>query len=90
MAAGVDRISADTPEMQAGYYDELAISIRHRHRSVIGELRIEPVDGGVILRGNARTFYGKQVAQEEVLQQQLVVIANHMFVQHRPSAATPG
>jgi hypothetical protein len=60
---------------------ELASEIRARHRDVLRELRIEVVPGGVVLRGRARTFYGKQVALHEVRRRcEFAVVANHITV----------
>jgi hypothetical protein len=68
--------------------DELATAIRERHRSLLRELRIEVVEGGVILHGRAYSFYGKQVAQHEILRRaQLVLLANRITVASRTAAA---
>jgi hypothetical protein len=56
-------VRADNPGQTLA---ELAAEIRATHRALIRELRIEPVAGGVIIRGRASTYYGKQVAFHEV------------------------
>ena len=64
---------------------ELAADIRSRHRSLLRELRIDVVEGGVILHGHAYSFYGKQIAQHEVLRRTgLVLLANRIAVAARP------
>jgi hypothetical protein len=60
--------------------DELVAVIRHRHRAHLRELRIDATDGGLILSGRARSYYGKQMAQEEVLQRGLAIVANELTV----------
>jgi hypothetical protein len=60
---------------------QLAADIRNGHRGHLRELRIEVVDGGVVLRGRAGTFYGKQVALHEVRRRcEFAVLANHITV----------
>ena len=59
----------------------LASDIRERHRSLLRDLRIEVVAGGVVLHGRANTFYGKQVAQHEVMRYS-VVVTNRIVVGH--------
>jgi hypothetical protein len=58
----------------------LAAAILRLHRSLVRELRIEVVGGGVVLRGRAATFYGKQLALHEVLRRGLAVVANDIVV----------
>jgi hypothetical protein len=61
--------------------EQLATDIRNGHRGLLHELRIEVVEGGVVLRGRAGTFYGKQVALHEVRRQcEIAVLANHITV----------
>jgi hypothetical protein len=67
---GDDRAAAAT---------HLASDIRERHRSLLRDLRIEVVAGGVVLHGRANTFYGKQIAQHEVMRHS-VVVANRIVV----------
>ena len=68
---GDDRAAAAT---------HLASDIRERHRSQLRDLRIEVVAGGVVLHGRATTFYGKQVAQHEVMRHAVAVVANRIVV----------
>lgn len=71
----------EPPSEQSPATRELAADIRWRHRSLLRELRIEVVEGGVILHGRAYSFYGKQVAQHEVLRRtNLVLLANRIAV----------
>jgi hypothetical protein len=58
----------------------LAIDIRNRHRSLLLELRVEIHEDGVSLYGRAITFYGKQMAQEELLRRGFIVLANNIVV----------
>jgi hypothetical protein len=44
----------------------LAADVRNRHLNQLRELRIEVVEGGIVLRGRATSFYGKQIAFHEV------------------------
>ena len=68
----------------------LAASVRNRHRSHLRDLRIEVVEGGIVLRGCALTFYGKQIAFHEVCSLcQRTVVANRIEVQQQ-SAVTNG
>ena len=61
--------------------NDLAAAIHRRFRSLIGELRIEVVEGGVVLHGLAYSFYGKQIALHEVRQHgAFVVLANRITV----------
>jgi len=60
--------------------EEIAAGIRTRYRWLILELQIELVEGGMVLRGRAVTFYGKQVAQYELLRRGLAIVANHIAV----------
>jgi len=70
---------------------ELAADIQWRHRTLIRELHIELVEGGIILHGRAMTFYGKQIAFHEVsCRCRLVVVANRLEVQERPAKANAG
>ena len=61
--------------------DQLAAEIRARHRDVLRDLRFEFVEGGLILRGRATRFYGKQLAFHEVKRHsRLLVLANQIVV----------
>ena len=77
-AAGA--VPTATPE-RADDWDmsHLASDVRERHRSLLRVLRIEVVAGGVVLHGHANTFYGKQVAQQEVMRH-WAVVANRIVV----------
>lgn len=58
----------------------LVAEIRTRYRWLLCELQIELIEDGVVLRGKAITYYGKQVAQHELLRRGFVVAANHIVV----------
>lgn len=73
-----DRPGAHRPTENEG--PTLAAAILRLHRALVRELRIEVVGGGVVLRGRAATFYGKQLALHEVLRRGLVVVANDIVV----------
>jgi hypothetical protein len=63
---------------------QLATSVLKRHRSHLRELRIVVVEDGVILQGNAVTFYGKQIALHEVRSEcKCVVVGNQIEVLER-------
>lgn len=75
------RALTELPTEQSSAAAELAADIRWRHRNLLRELRIEVAEGGVILHGRAYSFYGKQVAQHEVLRRTgLVLLANRLVV----------
>jgi len=62
-------------------WTDLARKIHQRHRSLLREFRIEPVEGGVALHCFAYSFYGKQNAQHEILQRcDLPIITNLIVV----------
>jgi hypothetical protein len=71
--------AATDPDDGTAAVSRLASDVRGRHRGLLRDLRIEVVPGGVVLHGHARTFYGKQVAQEEVMRH-AVVVANRIMV----------
>jgi hypothetical protein len=63
-------------------FQELAAEVRNAHRSHLRELRLEVVLGGVILRGLATSYYGKQLALHEVRRRcSLLVVANRIEVE---------
>ncbi len=61
---------------------ELAAEIRHAHRSHLRELHLEVVLGGVVIRGVAVSYYGKQLAFHEVRRLcRLAIVANQIEVE---------
>jgi hypothetical protein len=65
----------------------LADEIRNRNRSHIRALQIEIVTGGVIVRGSATSFYGKQIAFHEVRRGcGQPVLANEIVVQRQQAS----
>lgn len=44
----------------------MAAELRSRLRSLVSELEIDVIDGGLVLYGRAYSYYGKQLAQEEL------------------------
>jgi len=80
------RTAITGPNDLEGVVQLLGEEIQRRHRSHLRDLRIEVVEGGVILHGRAVTFYGKQIAFHEV-SRRLAVVANRIEVQARPRAA---
>jgi hypothetical protein len=61
--------------------NELAADIRRRHRVLLRDFHIEEVSGGVALHGHAYSFYGKQIAQHEILRRgDLAVVVNSIVV----------
>jgi hypothetical protein len=80
-AAGAALTAATEPDDDwVADASHLASDIRQRHRSLLHDLRIEVVAGGVVLHGRAATFYGKQVAQHEVMRHAVTVLANRIVV----------
>jgi hypothetical protein len=72
-------------------FQQVANDIRDRHRDVLRELRLEYVEGGLILRGVAVAYYGKQVAFHEVKRRcGLTVLANQIVVRDRPPVTCRG
>jgi hypothetical protein len=60
---------------------EIAAGVLRRHRNVLRELRVEVIEGRAILSGVAHSYYGKQLAQHEVLRRtDLVLLANRIVV----------
>jgi hypothetical protein len=77
------------PFAQNRLLQQLANAVRNRHRNCILELQIELVEDGIILRGKALSYYGKQIAFHEVRRQlRQAIIANRIQVQDRPVTAT--
>jgi hypothetical protein len=64
--------------------NELALleaQLRIRLRSYVCDFRMIVQDGGWILYGRARTYYGKQLAQHGVMQRsRLPILANQILV----------
>lgn len=66
--------------------DRLAVDTAEKLRGRVAELRIEPCGAGVVLRGTARSFYAKQLAQHAVMNgMQLPIVRNEIEV----TGATP-
>jgi hypothetical protein len=64
---------------------QVAAEIVASHRDHLRELRIEIVEGGLIIRGRAVSYYGKQIAFQEVTRRGgIAVVANEIEVQHPP------
>jgi hypothetical protein len=47
--------------------DRLPELIRGRLRGLVKDLRVLSQGAGLVLRGRSRTYYGKQLAQEEIM-----------------------
>lgn len=59
----------------------VAADVLTQHRGLVRELWVEVAEGGVVLHGTAYSYYGKQVAQHEVLRRTgLVLLANRVRV----------
>ena len=66
------------------FLHKLATRIRNRHRNLLRELWLELQHGGVVVRGLATSFYGKQIAFHECVRHcPLPVLANHVEVMPR-------
>lgn len=63
---------------------QVVTDILTEHRNHLRELRIEAVEGGVIIRGCAVSFYGKQIAFHEVTRRIGRVVANEVEVRTLP------
>jgi hypothetical protein len=75
------QLSLSKVDSQEPCVSTLAMQIVGRNRSLIAELQLEIKSGGVILHGFAYTYFGKQIAQEEVMQWGLLpIIANKIIV----------
>jgi hypothetical protein len=66
-------------EPMAGLLD-IASLILDRNRSHLLELKLDGVIQGVVLRGRARSYYGKQISLCEVLRRGITVLANEIVV----------
>lgn len=65
---------------------QVATEILACYRNCLRELRIELVEGGVVIRGRATSFYGKQIAFHEVGRRcERAIVANEIEVQLRPA-----
>jgi len=60
---------------------KLAEEILRKHRCVLREIAIHPEGDGVVITGFASFYYGKQLAQHEVLKAQLIIVANRIIVE---------
>jgi hypothetical protein len=61
--------------------EQLEISVRSRLRGRVFGLRVLSRDNGVVLKGNSRSYYAKQLAQHAVMQAtELPILANEIQV----------
>jgi hypothetical protein len=60
--------------------EHLAERVRQRLGARVTEFRLECHEGCLVLRGRARTYYAKQLAQHAVLQEGVVRLANEIEV----------
>jgi hypothetical protein len=71
--------------------EQVEALLRRRLGAWVCEVRVVALDGGVILRGRARSYYAKQMAQHVVVQGlKLPVAANEIEVVRAPPAADDG
>jgi hypothetical protein len=54
-------------DRKAAEIDQLAADTAERLRGRLSGLRLELLGGGLVLRGTARSFYAKQLAQHAVM-----------------------
>ncbi len=81
----------NSPDDRNAVAQQLAEEVLTRHRSHLRALRIEVIEGGVVLHGTATTYYGKQVAFHEVIRaKRFAVVANLIEVQERLSELPTG
>jgi len=60
---------------------ELEAHIQCRLSGQVRNLRLVVVDGGLVLRGHARTYYAKQLAQEALMSATMLpILANEIEV----------
>ena len=65
--------------------DRLAEDAAEKLRGRVAGLRIEPCGAGVVLRGTARSFYAKQLAQHAVMNGiRLSIVRNEIEVTRDP------
>jgi hypothetical protein len=65
--------------------DRLAADAAEKLRGRVAGLRIEPCGAGVVLRGTARSFYAKQLAQHAVMNGvRLPIVRNEIEVAGGP------
>lgn len=79
MATADSAIGLEAPEQQ------VTADILAEHRNHLRELRIEAIGDGVIIRGRAVSFYGKQIAFHEVTRRIGRVVANEIEVRALPT-----
>jgi len=65
-----------------------AVEIQRNNRNLIREFQIESSPEGLILRGTAYSYYGKQIALSEVQRRSGQVLANRVEVDCLP--CSPG
>lgn len=64
-----------------GGVDQLETSVQGQLNGRVRGMRVFLHDGGLVLRGRARTFYAKQLAQHLVMRQtSLPILANEIEV----------
>jgi hypothetical protein len=60
---------------------ELEIHVRYRLRGRVRDFRLAPGERGLVLRGQSRTYYAKQLAQHAVMEAAgLPIAANEIEV----------
>ncbi len=53
---------------KAAYLDQLQAHLQSRLHGKVQSLQLLQADQGIVLRGHARTYYAKQVAQHAVME----------------------
>jgi hypothetical protein len=77
----MDDLAGQCTSLEASDLLELETRLRARLRGRVQELRLEQSEGGLILRGCSRTYYGKQLAQHAVMDAvNLPILANEIEV----------
>ncbi len=67
-------------EGQAIALDELEAHLQSRLSGRVWELKLEWRDGGVVLHGQAHTYYAKQLAQHAAMEARLPIRVNEIDV----------
>ena len=61
--------------------DRLQMHVQNRLGSLVRDLRLETSERGLVIQGNAHTYYGKQLALQYVKEaSQIPILANEIVV----------
>jgi hypothetical protein len=77
MNSGPDEAAPTDPADSLGVIEA---AVRSRYRSYLRDLTIERTPEGLILHGRATSYFGKQMAQEEILREGTWPIVSNRIV----------